>query len=164
MILQMFSQSHALNTVKYKAFFKDFNMISSEIDQNKIADYYLNQISLELKNKNLSLEKAFAVKKNLISGEDFLEGLHRLELKDINESHLNLLLESVQSKDSDNICIDFNIFKQKIENLSSSYFNSQSKRSDLVEKYNLEISSDSQPRGNISSMHLSDNSIFTLSP
>ena len=163
-IAQLYSQKKELNSAEYIKFFNDFNTISDEINPDKIVDYYICQISEKLQEKKLSIEKVFTVKKNLITGEDFLEGLSLLDLDSITESHLGVLLESLQSVFSTDLCIDFSILQQKLSLFRNTSFEITPQKIGPQKKIVFESGSNSPTFMNRSSQHLSENSIFTLSP
>lgn len=109
-----------IGKVRYLEFLNHFNTISEETDAEKIVNYYLMQVALEITNRNTQIFKVFKEKNGKIAGESFIDGLAKIGLDQINETHLALILEFLQCKDSEDLCIDLSLLETKIAGIMKS--------------------------------------------
>ncbi|OMJ66908.1 hypothetical protein SteCoe_36091 [Stentor coeruleus] len=112
--IEAYKMAEEIGKVRYLEFLNHFNTINEETDTEKIVDYYLTQVALEIRNKNTQICKVFKEKNGKVAGESFIDGLAKLGLDQINESHLALILEFLQCKDSEDLCIDLSLLENKI--------------------------------------------------
>ena len=156
-LLKGYSTTCELNLINYSKFL-DFFSEFTELDIGKMVNYYISKISSKLTKLNLPIKEVFKVENDTIAGKDFLEGLSKLGLEDISPTNLSSLLEFLQSQNSSDLCIDFSILQEKLFPNKEFLL-----KPEIKESFLYEFSSDSQPFYE-KSQHLSENSIFTLSP
>ncbi|OMJ79635.1 hypothetical protein SteCoe_20311 [Stentor coeruleus] len=117
---EAYKMAKEIGKVRFLEFLNHFNTISEETDPEKIVNYYLMQVALEIMNRNTQVCKVFKEKNGKVAGEGFIDGLAKIGMDGINESHLALILEFLQCKDSEDLCIDLNLLETKIAGIMKS--------------------------------------------
>lgn len=115
--LASYKSSHKPEKVNYPKFLSAFSA-SPEKSHQKIENFYLHAIKSELRKQAQEVSSIFKSKNNQISGQDFIEGLSKLCLDSIPPIHLSILLDSLQYKESSELCVDFTKFVQSLNNLT----------------------------------------------
>ena len=193
MLLLFYSHEMKLSQVPYKYFIKAYSEPSENDEESddgeerndandeekaKIVRHYLGIIAQILIQNKKSVIEIFECNENgIISPEDFIEGLKRIGLEDIEQEYIMLMFEALQYEDSREICVHIGELeeilmhygvppskREKDEDESSEHNAKHYKRVSLLDSDNYELSDDDAPDkkpAKHSSQGISENSPFT---
>ena len=187
MLLLFYSHDMKLGQVPYHHFLKAYSDPSGEEEEGeegeedvsdeekaKVVRHYLGIMAQILIQNNRGVLEVFECDESgIISPEEFVEGLRRMGLGEIEQEHVMLMLEALQYEESSEICVHIEELEEilmhygvpavdgKEQDKTSEHSGGHYKKVSLLDSENYDLSDDSEKHHKASSKGLSENSPFT---
>ena len=189
MMLLFYSHDMKISQVPYRHFIKAYGEPSDEGDEDDISDeekakvvrHYLGIIAqILIQNKRGPLDVFECDENGIISAEEFVVGLKRMGLEEIEQEHVMMMLEALQFEDAEEMCVHIEELEEilmhygvqpaedskedrKISEHSSEHSAKHYKKVSLLDSENYELSDDSPEKLHQKELSkgISENSPFT---